>query len=89
MSYALVFSDKPEEIRKAAEANQYSFTEKEHFFNWGEDFGAFTQQYKGAMFGLGSGENTPELHNPDYDFPDQLLPYGINMFYSLSKKLLQ
>ncbi|VVV01093.1 putative hydrolase YxeP [Mesonia oceanica] len=76
-------------IRKAAEANQYSFTEKEHFFNWGEDFGAFTQQYKGAMFGLGSGENTPELHNPDYDFPDQLLPYGINMFYSLSKKLLQ
>lgn len=76
-------------IKEVAEENQYLFTEKEHFFNWGEDFGAFTQHYKGAMFGLGASENTPELHNPDYDFPDALLPYGIEMFYSLSKKLLQ
>ena len=78
-----------EQIQKAAKQNNYSFIEKEHFFNWGEDFGAFTQIYKGAMFGLGSGIKTPELHNPDYDFPDELLPVGISMFYTLTKNLLQ
>ena len=78
-----------EHIQKAAKQNNYSFIEKEHFFNWGEDFGAFTQIYKGAMFGLGSGIKTPELHNPDYDFPDELLPVGISMCYTLTKNLLQ
>jgi metal-dependent amidase/aminoacylase/carboxypeptidase family protein len=37
----------------------------------GEDFGLFTQHYPGAMFGLGSG--TDSLHNPDYDFPDDII----------------
>ncbi|WP_264562488.1 MULTISPECIES: hypothetical protein [unclassified Flavobacterium] len=32
----------------------------------------FTQLIPGAMFGIGSGENCPALHNPDYDFPDEI-----------------
>jgi metal-dependent amidase/aminoacylase/carboxypeptidase family protein len=35
------------------------------------------------MFGLGAGNDTPALHNPDYDFPDKLIPTGINMFRSI------
>ena len=35
----------------------------------GEDFGLFTARHTGCMFGLGSGERQPALHNPDYDFP--------------------
>jgi hypothetical protein len=34
-----------------------------------------TQHFSGAMFGLGSG-TTPALHNPDYDFPDEIIPTG-------------
>ena len=41
------------------------------------------------MFGLGSGENQPALHNPDYDFPDALIPKGIAIFTTLIKNQLQ
>ncbi|ELR68352.1 Putative hydrolase [Fulvivirga imtechensis AK7] len=57
-------------------------------FRWSEDFGLFTQKYKGAMFGLGAGESTPDLHNPDYDFPDQITKSGILMFYHIIDRLL-
>lgn len=49
-------------------------------FPWSEDFGRFTGAFTGAMFGLGSGVGTPALHNPDYEFPDPLIPIGISMF---------
>jgi amidohydrolase len=55
-------------------------------FKWGEDFGLFTQKYKGAIFGLGAGKNTPALHNPDYDFPDEITTTGITMFYNIIKE---
>ncbi len=37
------------------------------------------------MFGLGSGKDTPKLHNPDYDFPDDIIEVGVNMFYSIAE----
>jgi amidohydrolase len=75
-------------IRKASAENQFHLTEKESPFAWGEDFGLFTQKYKGAMFGLGSGSNTPALHNPDYDYPDKITETGIRMFHSIIKQIL-
>jgi amidohydrolase len=74
-------------IKKAAEINHFDLLEKEYPFSWGEDFGLFTQQYPGAMFGLGSGENTPALHNPDYDFPDEIINTGVSVFYQISKQI--
>jgi len=50
---------------------------------WSEDFGLFLKTSKGAMFGLGSGQNTPDLHNPDYDFPDELIETGTKIFWEL------
>ena len=52
-------------------------------FRWSEDFGQFTRLYRGALFGLGAGENTPALHNPDYDFPDQLIEIGSGYFIKI------
>ncbi|MEM8895789.1 MAG: amidohydrolase [Bacteroidota bacterium] len=60
---------------------------KQHPFKWGEDFGLFTKKFKGAIFGLGAGENTPALHNPDYDFPDQLLRTGVSMFLRIIEEV--
>jgi metal-dependent amidase/aminoacylase/carboxypeptidase family protein len=51
-----------------------------HPFKWGEDFGYFTQRYRGLFLGLGAGETMPALHNPDYDFPDELLDKGVQLF---------
>ncbi len=54
-------------------------------FKWSEDFGFFLKRYKGALFGLGAGEDTPSLHNDDYDFPDDLIPTGVQLFYNIAK----
>jgi metal-dependent amidase/aminoacylase/carboxypeptidase family protein len=47
---------------------------------WSEDFGRFTALAEGALFGIGAGEETPALHNPAYDFPDELIPLGAAVF---------
>lgn len=74
-------------IENAALKNDFSILKKDTPFTWGEDFGLFTQLYSGAMFGLGSGENTPALHNPDYDFPDEIIETGVRIFYEISKQI--
>lgn len=45
-----------------------------------EDFGRFGAAVPSAMFLLGSGETCPALHNPDYDFPDDLIAIGAGVF---------
>lgn len=80
-------SEAVEYIKQAAHIMGYTYHSKPHPFKWGEDFGLFTQHFKGAMFGLGSGENTPALHNPDYDFPEDIIPYGVNMFHAIIKQI--
>ncbi|WP_299896677.1 amidohydrolase [uncultured Ruegeria sp.] len=47
-----------------------------------EDFGQFGKSAKAAMFWLGAGQDHPQLHNPDYDFPDALIPIGTAIFLS-------
>ena len=49
-------------------------------FRWSEDFAEYLTEFKGAFFGLGSGINQPELHHPDYDFPDDIIEVGANVF---------
>ncbi len=53
-----------------------------------EDFGVFGWGAKAAMLCLGPGENYAALHNPDYDFPDDLIPVGANIFYRIACDLL-
>ena len=72
-------------VRKAANSLNFNVSEKEFPFNWGEDFGIFSEHFKGAMFGLGSGVDTPALHNPDYDFPDEIAETGAEIFYKISE----
>ncbi len=53
-----------------------------------EDFGQFGQGAKTAMFWLGAGQHHPQLHNPDYDFPDALIPIGTGIFLSAIRRVL-
>lgn len=55
---------------------------------WGEDFGLFTRQFKGAMFGIGAGEDHPALHNPDYDFVDELIAPASDIFEKVLRDYL-
>ena len=68
-------------IEEACYKEKIKFNKLVKPFKWGEDFGILTENYKGALFGIGAGENIPTLHNPDYDYPDELTPIGRNLFY--------
>ena len=72
-------------ISEATKKLNYALFEKETPFRWGEDFGLFTAHYPGALFGLGAGLETPDLHNPDYDFPDEIIATGVKVFYQICK----
>ena len=75
-------------IKQSAKANDFEFEEMTSGVKWGEDFGLITQRFSGAMFGIGSGEECPALHNPDYDFPDDIISTGINMFTGIVNRAM-
>jgi metal-dependent amidase/aminoacylase/carboxypeptidase family protein len=52
-------------------------------FAWSEDFGWFSGSSPIALVGLGAGEKTPALHNPDYDFPDELIAGAVRLLESI------
>ncbi|MCA1359972.1 amidohydrolase [Bradyrhizobium sp. IC3069] len=53
-----------------------------------EDFGRFGSRSKSAMFFLGAGKEHPGLHEPNYDFPDQLIEVGARIFIRTIRNLL-
>lgn len=53
-----------------------------------EDFGVFGWNAKSAMLCLGPGEDYAALHNPDYDFPDDLIPIGAAIFDRIARDIL-
>jgi metal-dependent amidase/aminoacylase/carboxypeptidase family protein len=60
-------------------------------FPWSEDFGWFGATYpkEGAvLFGLGSGQECPPLHSKTYDFPDALIPVGVELWGNIAKRAL-
>lgn len=67
----------------AAKELDANIINKEEPFGWSEDFGHFTHTFEGAMFGLGSGSDQPQLHASDYDFPDEIIETGVDMFLKI------
>ena len=74
-------------ISASAAELKLEYIERKEPFRWGEDFGLFTQMYPGAMFGIGAGEDCKPLHHPAYDFPDEIMKTGIDMFAAIQKKV--
>jgi hypothetical protein len=74
-------------LDNAAQKLAYPIIHNKHPMRWGEDFGHFTQKFPGAFFGIGAGLQHAALHNPDYDYPDELLELGVNMFVGALEQL--
>ena len=76
-------------VKKAAKANKMKIIERPYPFKFGEDFGWFSKRYRACMFGLGAGLETPPLHNVNYDFPDEIIGTGIDMFKTIITTIIQ
>jgi metal-dependent amidase/aminoacylase/carboxypeptidase family protein len=70
-------------LRDAASEAGLALKELAEPMRWSEDFSHYLQRWPGAFFGLGSGLDQPQLHNEYYDFPDALIPSGVQIYLSL------
>ena len=78
------YGDAVEEIAKAADEVPLRVCYQMEPNRWSEDFAEYLVHYKGAMFGIGSGVHQPELHHPDYTFPDALVEPAAQLFFRLA-----
>lgn len=75
--------------RVAAEQLGHAVHDMPTPMRWSEDFGRFGDDgARSAMLYVGSGVDQPQLHNPDFDFPDALLPVVVNQFSQMVQHLL-
>jgi len=75
-------------LRRALEEEGVPYDQGQLPIRASEDFGRFGHRAPAAMFFLGAGENHPSLHNPDYDFPDDLIAIGARVFIRTLRNLL-
>jgi amidohydrolase len=75
-------------LRRALDAEGIRHSEADLPMRASEDFGLFGRTAKSAMFFIGAGVDHPSLHNPDYDFPDDLIPIGTRVFARVAANLL-
>ena len=76
-------------VIKAAENAGLEIIEKIVPLPASEDFGFFLNEFDGSFFGLGSGEDQWQLHNSAYDFPDEIIMPGIEIYEEILKILLK
>jgi amidohydrolase len=77
-----------EMLRQALDQEGIAHSEEGLPMRASEDFGIFGRDAASAMFFLGAGERHPALHNPDYDFPDDLIPIGARIFMRTARNIL-
>ena len=70
-------------IEQAAQNLELKLGRLSEPFRWSEDFGRFGSVCPIGFFGLGSGLDQPALHNPEFDFPDDILETGMCMFWEI------
>lgn len=77
-----------EMVDKAAREARHNIEYLKQPFRWSEDFAYYAEKYPACLFGLGAGTEQKPLHNPDYDFPDDIIESGIIVFFNIYKSLL-
>ncbi len=76
-------SRETELVEQAAKDLKLSVNYIKEPFPWSEDFGRFGSICPVCLFGLGCGFEHEPLHSPVYDFEDEIIDTGVEMFYQL------
>ena len=78
---ATMNSDKLTDIvERSAQELRLSVNKISNPFPWSEDFGRFGTLCPVCLFGLGSGLEHEPLHSPNYEFEDEIIDTGIEVF---------
>jgi len=76
-------------IRVAARRVGTQIVELESPIGPSDDFFRFMNPVKGALYGIGAGVDVPWLHMDLYDFPDELIPNGIELSIEIVNQILK
>lgn len=74
-----------DKIRLVTKSKGMELIELKEAFRGSEDFGHFTKLTKGAYCVIGNGEDYPHVHTYEYDFRDELIETGVELFKGLVK----
>ena len=78
--------DVTERVRRAAESCGHDIITPEVGMRAGEDFGLFTERFPCCLVLLGAGEEHLPIHNAGYDFPDELIATGVELFEQIVRQ---
>ena len=67
-------------VERAANDLKLSVNKIRDAFPWSEDFGRFGDVCPTCLFGLGCGLEHEPLHSPSYDFEDEIIDTGVDVF---------
>lgn len=73
-------SNNVDNVKKVAQELKLSVNEIKEAFPWSEDFGRFGSLCPICLFGLGCGLEHEPLHSPTYEFEDEIIDTGIEVF---------
>lgn len=73
-------------VKSAARELNMDLLDLEEPFPWSEDFGQFGNVCPITFFGLGAGEEHPPLHSDRYDFNEELIQTGAEIFYKIAQQ---
>ena len=72
-----------DKIRQVCRAKGFQLVEMEQGMRGSEDFGHYLKETKGAMCYIGNGEDYPQVHTNEYDFPDSITETAVELFKGL------
>lgn len=72
-----------EKIKKACREKDLKLIDMKENFRASEDFGHYTKSTKGAMCYIGNGIDYAPIHTYEYDFLDELIEVGVDLFKGL------
>lgn len=72
-----------EKIKEVCNKKNIKLVDMKESFRGSEDFGHYTKLTKGAMCYIGNGIDYVPLHTYEYDFPDELIETGVELFKGL------
>ena len=67
-------------VEQAAKELKLSVNNIKEPFPWSEDFGRFGSLCPACLFGIGCGFEHEPLHSPTYEFEDEIIDTGIDIF---------
>lgn len=74
-----------DKIRKVCKERGFELGEIKEAYRGSEDFGHYTKLTKGAIYYIGNGEDYAPLHTFEYDFKDEIIEVGVEMFKGLAE----